>query len=373
MRHALASGGPLLGLALLLATAAPGLAAELSLTTLIAGDEDLLQVVPRPDGGLGVLRQAGVGRLAPNGAWLAAETAEPGQTLHLGDDGDLVGVVTHRAGAADFAPTARFELRDARGRLLWSLGETEDVGYSISVRGAVVGKSLNINAPERNALHFYGRGGTLAAEAVVPHLLGGRFSADGGLYFAQSASTGLIAFDAGGAELWRRDGVRLFDATPDGRLTVAVHGERLELLDSGRPVARADLTGLLVRRVAIAPDGARIAVAGREELRVYDGNLRPLWRDSLRDQGLAFTSVDLAAGDGWLLAGLARDLGPRVAVEERHPDGVVRAYDARGALRHEARLAFDAWNIFTPTAILDDTGKTLTITTRRAVYRTTLP
>lgn len=360
-------------IALLLALPATGAAADLPLARLVASEEDLLQALPLDGGGAAVLRAGVLERISIEGAPALRRAFDAGQQLFLSDDGGYEGLATYRAAAADLAATAGFELRDASGRLLWSLGPTEDVGYSISSRGEVVGKTLNINAPERNALHFYGPGGELLAEAQLPHLLGGRFAAEGGLYFAQSARAGLVAFEAGGRELWRREGVRLFDATPDGGLVAAIAGERLELLAAGEPRARADLAGLLVRRVAIAPDGARIAVVGREELRVYDARLRPLWRESLAGRGLAFTSLDLAAGDGWLVAGIARDLGAGTPEAERHPDGAVRAYDARGSLRHEARLAFDSWNIFTPTAILDDTGTALTITTRRAVYRTTLP
>jgi len=357
---------------LLSAIAAPH-AAELALTPWVSGAEDLLQVQPRPDGGLAILRPGHLTFLSPAGQTVAQVEAGPAQTLWIAVDGRAYGLATHTNGAADFAPVAAFELRDADGALLWSIGPTDDMSFDISTRGTVVGKRLNINIPERNALHFYGPGGTRLAEVVVPRLEGGRFSDDGDAYFAQSATEGLIAFDPQGTELWRHAGVRLFAVTPDGGTVAAVAGDRLELLAAGAVMAASELASLLVRRVAIAPDGGRIAIAGREELHVYDEDLRRLWSESLSGTGFVFTAVDVSANDGWLLAGVARDLGPSVPVEARHPRGEVRAYDAAGRLRHQAALTFDAWNIFTPTARLDASGAGATITTRRAAYRTVLP
>jgi hypothetical protein len=339
----------------------------------VSGAEDLLGVEPRPDGGLAALSEGRLRWLSPTGAEVARAEAGPDQTLWLADGGGRYGVATHGRGAADFAPVTSFELHDPDGSLLWRSGPLDAMSFSISAAGAVVAKRLNINQPERNALLFLAADGSPGAEVAVPHLETGRFCADGSLYLARSASDGLIAFDPRGAERWRRAGVRIFAATPDGATVIAVAGDRLERLQEGSLAAAADLAGLLVRRVAVAPDGGRAAIAGRETLRVFDAALRPQWTESLAGSGRVFTSVDLAARDGWLLAGVARDLGPGAPVEARHPDGEVRAYDAGGRLLHRTALEFDAWNIFTPSALLDASGAGATVTTRRAAYRTVLP
>jgi hypothetical protein len=184
----------------------------------------------------------------------------------------------------------------------------------------------------------------------------------------------LLAFDAAGVELWRLPEARLFDASPGAETVALIAGDRLQLARDGRVTAQTDLSGFLARRIALAPDGRRVAVISRDELRVYAaGTLDLLWTTTIDAERYAFTSVDLAADDGWLLAGVARDLGSAVAAETRHPQGEVRAYDAAGALCHQTRLEFPAWNIFTPTVILDPSGAAATITTRRAAYRTVLP
>ena len=374
MLHHSAWGPRALALALLFALGASSLAADLPLTPLVAGNGDLLQVALRADGGLGVLRQGRIDRVSPTGLSLGGFDAGADQTLVLGDDGATAGIATRRTGAADFAPIAAFELRDPSGARRWSIGPTEDTGFAISSTGAVVGLSLNINTAERGALHFYGSDGRLLAQVAVAGLLGGRFASDGVVFLAQSASLGLLAFDASGVELWRLPEARLFDATPGADAVALVAGDRLEVARDGRVTAQADLSGFLARRIALAPDGLRVAVVSRDELRVYTtGTLDLLWKTTIDGERYAFTSVDLAAGDGWLLAGVARDLGPAVAAEARHPEGEVRAYDAAGALRHQTRLEFPAWNIFTPTVILDHSGAGATITTRRAAYRTMLP
>jgi hypothetical protein len=93
----------------------------------------------------------------------------------------------------------------------------------------------------------------------------------------------------------------------------------------------------------------------------------------LENESLSWTSIDLASDGGWLVAGVARSLGLSAPVASRHPDGEVRAYDASGNLIHRAPMEFPAWNIWTPTIKLDQTGTEATVTTRRAIYRTVLP
>ncbi len=257
---------------------------------------------------------------------------------------------------------------------MWKTGETEDVTYSISRNGVVVGMMLNINIPERNALHFYDGAGRILAQVEVPYLETGRFEPRGNVYLAQSARDGLRAFEgATGRELWSVPDVRLFAATDDARDVAAVGGSSVRIIRNGAVGASVPTGGLLIRRIAIAPDGSRIAIAGKHEIRVYDGSGTRLASISTGNEALSWTSVDVAAGGGWILAGVARDLGPAFGDDRRHPDGEVRAYDASGALVHSASLTFPIWNIWTPTVRFDRSGMAATITTRRAVYRTVLP
>ncbi len=364
----------LLVLTPLLLWAAAASAADLHLAPRLEAKEDLSRVVPRTDGNTAVMRGGAIDRISTSGRATRVATAEANQTLILGDDGATIGVVTHRDGAADFAPTATFELIAADGQPIWTIGETEDVTYVISKTGTVVGMSLNINVAERNRLHFYGSSGEQVAEISVPYLEGGRFDPAGEIFLSMSSTEGLAAFDAHGAEIWYTPDVRLFAATA-GAKEVAVLGQSgLRLLREGQVVATHDLGGLLVRRLAIAPDASRVAIAAKHEIRVYRGtDLLQLWDAWLETEHLAYTSIDIASAGGWVLAGVARDLGRGAPAEERHPDGEIRAYDAAGHVQHRAAMTFPAWNIFTPTVRLDATGKAATVSTRRAVYHTVLP
>lgn len=233
---------------------------------------------------------------------------------------------------------------------------------------------MDINIPERATLHFYGPGGALNATEPFPGLVGGRFDAEGRVFIAQSATLGLRAYDPIGTPLWSVDDALMFAVTPGGEeIAVLRHGQ-LRLMRGAVMVAVAPLEAdLVVRRIAIAPDGSRVAIAGRTEIRVYDSTLTQTATMKIDDTAYAYTSVDVASANGWILAGVARDLGPGVFADVRHPDGEVRAFDASGRLVHTATLRFDAWNIFTPTAVLDSDGHAATITTRRSIYRTVLP
>lgn len=349
-------------------------AAELTLEPILRSAMDQQRIVVTPAGGAAVLLQDAILRVDPGREPQSVAVCATDQSLTLADDGSAYGVITHRPGAADFAPTATFALRDVGGDLIWSIGETEDVAYAISSQRRVVGLSLNINIAQQNRLHFYGPGGRMLREAVVPFALGGRFSSDGNVFFAPTAQDVLYTFDADGQSLWSAQGVRMFASTPDGSIVAAIGEGRLKLIEHGQLRASLDLGDLLVRRIAIAPDGDRIAIAGKHEVRVYRRQgLVQLWKAESGDPELAVTSVDLAADGRWTAVGVARDLGPEAGADNRHPDGEVRLYDAEGTRRHRARLAFDVWNIFSPTAVLAEDGSSMTITTRRAVYRADLP
>ena len=365
--------GAMIGVALFL-SAAVALAAGLVLEPTFVSNQDLYRVVPIAEGGFGLLREGSIDILGPDGGIVATTTSGDAQSLYLGDGGEWIGAAIHRVGAADFAPTTSFELRDRSGTRVWRIGRTEDVTYKISRTGVVVGMSLNVNVPQRNVLHFYGQGGALEAEVPLPHLAGGRFESEGSIFLALSMTEGLVVFDRHGVELWRVPGARMFAAVP-GAERVAVIGERsLRMIRDGEAIAAVPLGDLLVRRVAIAPDGSRVAVAGKHEIQVYGGDrLEPLGTLTTGEPALSWTSVDVAAAGGWLVAGVARDLGPGVPVMARHPVGEVRAYDQAGDLVHQGRMEFPIWNIWTPTVILDRSGTGMTVTTRRAIYRTVLP
>ncbi|MFB3908331.1 MAG: hypothetical protein ACE15D_07990 [Candidatus Eisenbacteria bacterium] len=366
---------PLLALGpLLLALAAsPAISSTLTLQPLLESDTDLLRVAPQEDGTAVVLREREVG-LASQGPFVVRASAGAQQTLTIADEGGWIGIADHRPGAADFAPVASFTLLAPDGRTAWSLGETEDVAFLISGQGRVAGLQLNINVPDRNRLRFYGDGGEVVADLPLPYLEGASFDPSGRRLFALSSLDGLHAFTVDGEELWSLPGARMFAPSAGGDLVAAIAGDALVVVRDGRPDAPIPLDGLLVRRVAVAPDGGRLAIADKHEIRVFSVGARiPEWNVDLTSERLAVTSLDLADGRGWLLAGLARDLGEQVPILERHPSGEVRAYDADGRLEHSATMPFPIWNIWTPTARIDRSGHAATITTRRSVYRVALP
>jgi hypothetical protein len=364
----------LAALVLLSSPAGTALAAELRLTPLLDSPEDLVRVVPLAQGGAALLDQRGIDVVRPGEARVSVVRASEGQRVVIADGGGFYGIITHRDGPADFAPTKSFELRSMDGALVWSMGATEDVTYAISSTGAVVGLSLNINTPERNSLHFYGAGGVVNATKTIPILTGGKFDADGRVFTAQSATGGIQVFDPIGTPLWAVDDAKMSATTPGGQMTAVLRTGSLRLLRAGISIAEVPIeSDFLVRRIAIAPDGSRTAIAGKHEIRVFDSALAPTAVIQSGADAFSWTSIDVAPSNGWILACVARDLGPTTPVDHRHPDGEVRAYDASGALVHRASLRFGAWNIFTPTAILDRSGRAATITTRRSVYRTVLP
>ncbi len=349
-------------------------AAELNLQPSLESGEDLERVIPRPDGSAAVLRHGAIDLVRPGAAPLPLARAADDQSLYPGDDGAWIGVATYRGGAADFAPAATFELRDPSGAVAWIAHETPDITFAVSSTGAVAGMRLNINDPRKNALHFYNSTGRPAAEVALPLLTGGAFVPGGAIFIAVSATEGLFAYDTEGDMRWSVPGGRMFDATPDGGVVAVVGENWLRLVRDGTLSPLVDTFDFAARRVTISPDGNRVAIAGKHEIRVYDTAAPAMrFRTTLEDPALSWTSVDLAPDDGWMLAGVARDLGNGVANELRHPDGEVRAYDASGALSHRATLSFPIWNIWTPSVFLDGSGDAATVTTRRAVYRAVLP
>lgn len=361
-------------LAAFLMSTAAATAADLTLEPITVSTLDLQRVVSTTDGSIGLLRAGRIEFVTSDGTVETPARASDGQTLYLGDRGNWIGIATHRVGAADFSPTASFELRDRSGAVRWAIGETEDVTYVISEHGDVVGMSLNINIPERNRMHFYGQDGSLEADVAVPHLIGGQFDPDGKVLLAISIKEGLLAFDTAGNRLWRVELTRIYATTPGGERVACFGDQVLRVAVKGEIAATTPLENFLVRRIAIAPDGSRVAVASKHEIRVYDGtDLEFLQSIPTENETFSWTSVDVASDGGWLVAGVARSLGLEVPVNQRHPDGAVQAYDASGNLVHQAHMEFPIWNIWTPTAILDRSGTEATITTRRAVYRTVLP
>jgi hypothetical protein len=373
MHHRYRPGRIGAALGFLLFSMSAAISADLRLTPILTADEDLVKIATRADGTIAVMRVGGIDLLDAHGrSDVVARSTDPGEVLTLSDDGAFVGAVRHREGAADFTPTASFELRDAQGRVLWTLGETEDVSYAISGSDLVVGMSLNINVPDRNTLHFYADG-VVVATVAVPYFETGRFDPTGAVFLAVSTRDGMRAFDRAGREMWSVPDARLFAATDEARAVAIVGQNGLRVVRDGTIAAALPLGDFLVRRVAIAPDGGRVAIAGKHEIRLFDGSLTPLWTARTESDALSWTSIDLAAGNGATMAGVARDLGPSVETERRHPDGEVRAFDARGSIVGSAKLTFPIWNIWSPTVRIDRSGDGATITTRRAIYRTVLP
>lgn len=346
-------------------------AAELQIQTLATFEDDLILAAVRAPGDVAILRAEAIDQVRAGSDPAPVARAAAGERLFLAAGGSYYGVSIHRAGAADFAPTQSFELRDAGGDRLWSIGPTEDVSYAISSRGSVVGLQLNVNIAAKNRLHFYGEDGALLADVSVPRLLGGSFDPEGRVFIATSGSEGALGFDASGRQLWMVRSGRLSAAAPGGRTVAVVGPGALTVVRDGVAGESVDLGDLLVRRVAISADGSRIAVAAKHEIRIYDAaSLTEIRRIETGSASLAWTSIDIAPDGRRIAAGLARELGSAVPVERRHPDGEVRVYSIEGDLAHSASMTFTHWNIFTPTVLWKPSGDALTITTRRAVYET---
>ncbi len=361
-------------LAALLMASSLSSAADLELRELARFDDDLFLAAIGPSQDVTVLRAAAIDRLEAGTAPASLARSVEGQRLFLAPSGAFYGKLTHRPGAADFTPTERFELHEAGGRLVWAIEQTEDVSYAISSRGGVVGLQLNVNIPRENRLRFYGEAGERVAEVSIPHLLGGSFDPEGRRFLAVSGSEGTVGFDLAGRVVWSVPGGRLVAASSGAGIVAVAGPDRITVIRDDRVGANADLGGLLVRRIAVAADGSRIAIAGKHEIRLYDSaNLLETGRIETGSESLAWTSIDFSPGADRIAAGLARDLGPAAPAERRHPDGEVRVYGADGALLHSAAMSFAHWNIFTPTALWRSSGDALTITTRRAVYETVLP
>jgi len=348
-------------------------AAEPHLTPLATGDTDIDRVVQFRDGLIGIISGARVSFVSPDGTPVKKLILEPDQRIFPGDAGSYYGIARHRYEKADFPPADSFTLYDSSDSEQWSIGPGNDVCFVVSSRGDVVGMRLNINTPDRNSLHFHGSGGSLMREVALPYATGGRFSRNGSVFFALSTTEGLVAYNENGIREWRIPEVRLFAATADGARVSLVVDDELLISGHGVIAARSGLEGLLVRRLAIAPDGSRIAVAGRDELRVYDSTLTMLWRHSLAGTDHVFTSVDVASARGRLLAGTARDLGSGIPVSDRHPDGEVLVFDGEGMICQRIPLVFSSWNIFTPTARFTEKEECAVISTRRSVYLLEMP
>lgn len=349
------------------------IAAELQLQTIATFDEDLIFAATRASGDVAVLRAGAIDRLEDGAAPAPVARATEGQRLFLASDGSHYGVSTHRAGAADFAPAERFELHAADGALLWSIGPTQDVSFVISNHGAVVGLQLNVNIAAQNQVHFYGDNGTLLAEMRVPRLLGGAFDPDGQIFVAVSGSHGAIGFDLSGKQIWTVPGGRLTAAAPAAGTVAIVGSGRLTIVKDGQVSESVELGDLLIRRVAVSADGGRVAIAAKQEIRLYDAMpLREVQKIESGSPSLAWTSIDFSPDGGKIAAGVARELGAAVPIERRHPDGEVRVYSIDGDLLFNGSIAFTHWNIFTPTVLWRPSGNALTITTRRAVYQTAL-
>jgi len=276
-------------------------------------------------------------------------------------------------GNADVVSAAAVRMYTSDGSLLWTMERHQLNDLIVLPDGGAVAAHRNINI-KSHPVFFINSSGSLIRQIKVPSLGQILASPTGDRILINSGTEGAFLYDKEGDLLARLDNAYRMSFSDDGRYCALLYGPNLKIYHDGSLVYESSLGGELPRGISFNGDNTQIAAFTDHHLfllAIPSGKVL-LERQLDPSDQLSFTSVDLTSDSKFIAVGIEHDLGSSVKGPERHPDGMVRLYNATGDILLTKEVSYSAWNTMTPKVKFDSTDKNLYVMTRDEVLKTSV-
>lgn len=328
------------------------------------------------DGDLILASSEGIRMLSATGMELSQSALESNQGLVSSGDGKFFGITSFSENSpSGFLGADKFGLYSADGTKLWESTHPPVADFYVSNQAHwIVGVASGGDGPE-SGLVFYDHAGDSVSSIKIGFLQGIFFSPDGKRIFVNSAKDGLVAFASnkdsanGSLEKTSFGPCDNFAASSSGENVVTFYEGSLNLFYRGNRTGSYTKPGILVRKMALSPDGKYLGFIDKKSLSLLEtGNGKLLWQYFLDKPELSFVSLDVAGNASQIIVGVDFDKGKKEDPEARHTNGFVYLLDRSGKSVWTKEFTYKLWGANFPKAQFSADGTGFSVLTREKIY-----
>jgi WD40 repeat protein len=302
--------------------------------------------------------------LTPEQTVVFTRKVKRNQRLIYSERGEYFGILKYN----DHSPTTisllRLEVFDHSGELIWSVKKPQATSFVLSDGSPYAIGIVGAEGMPQSELHLYSGSGEHKRSQTVSHLFGVRFRSDGEYLFANSADSGLAAYDTSGNQIHYFGRANKYCVSEDGRNVALMNSDGISYFKDGVRIRSLAIDFDNVNPVVAMrfdPGLLFLAVLYKNGLNVHRlPTLEFVWEERDRSGTRRFTSLDYSP-DGLLAVGF--DIPSKQDGRKIHTQGGVGLFDQAGTRLWSLELDYSGWSREFPIVCFTGNGKGLQIAT----------
>jgi len=292
------------------------------------------------------------------------------QKVYSSPKGRFWGAATFVDRSAQLLKVTAFSLYTPAGKLLYTLKDPGALKFILNDKGSnIVGIAGTEGLPQ-TTLKFYDEYGTHVHDLDFANYLGGEFSADGNLFFALSADSGLHALSPNGETVYRVDVGKPYAVGNDGRLIMTCDRGNIELYFQKNMTNSVALALDDPIAVMLSADNKLALVMSQKKALCYSiPELEILWEHELSDARDHFNSCDYSPELGLFAFGIALDNGPDFSFTDRYTEGRAEILSAEGEILGRGSVSYSSWSNGFPLVRFGNPDNCLWVITHYSLFK----
>jgi hypothetical protein len=295
------------------------------------------------------------------------------EKVYSSPKGHFWGAATFVDRSAQLLKVTEFSLYTPAGKLLYTLKDPGALKFILNDNAAnIVGIAGTEGLPQ-TTLKFYDESGNHIRDLEFANYLGGEFSADGNLFFALSADSGLYAISPKGEAVYNINVGKPYAIGNDGRLIMACNSGNLELYFQKNMTNSASLALDDPWAVMLSADNRLALVMSQKKALCYSiPELEILWEYELGDARDHFNSCDYSPELGLFAFGIALDNGPDYSFTDRYTEGRAEIVSPDGEILGSGSVSYNSWSTGFPLVRFGNPDNSLWVITHYSLFKVPL-
>lgn len=290
-------------------------------------------------------------------------------TPTVSPNGKCLGLVTYAGSGPNEFKTAKLEMLDSNGKVLWTLKEPVANKFILADNGGIYGiEGVEGMSPTR--IHLYDRNGDRNSIIPVNNYHGLTVSPSGGRLLVDRALDGLEVHDTLGNLLATLPTAKFYRFDRDDRYLVTFFNGVLHVYQDLKEVKTITSAEIDLEDMAVDVAADRVVLASPKRLEVFQLTTgAKMWEFPLLEEEKSFTSVDMSPDGQRIVCGVDVNLGTGVVKEKRHVEGYVYLFPIGGQTLVSRKVTYGRWGVGVPRVVFSAGGGGVMMETRENVEK----
>jgi outer membrane protein assembly factor BamB len=290
-------------------------------------------------------------------------------TPTMSDNGKFLGLVTYAGSGPNEFKTARLDMLDLSGKVLWTLKDPVANRFIIADNGSIYGiEGVEGMSPTR--IHLYDRDGDRNSIVPVNNYHGLTIAPSCGRFLVDRALDGLDIYDTLGTLVGSLPTAKNYRFDRDDRYIATFFNGTLRLYQDLKEVMTITSSEIDIEDMAIDVKTNRAVLLAAKRLEVFELTTgKKLWEFPLLKEEEWFSSLDLSADGQRIVCGMDINLGTLVAKEKRHVEGYVYLFPIGGQTMASRKVTYGRWGVGMPRVVFSTGGGAIMMETRSNIEK----